>query len=191
MPARRPAHPHHSHPLPAFTLWELLVVMAILSLLTALLLPVLGRAREAGRATACTGHLRQIGLALQMYVDQNRQRFPVMRDRAPDTNAVPATVVLPTPDEVLAEEVGNRAVFRCPSDDARLFETTGSSYAWNSLLNGQPAHDPELFGLRFGATRVPVFFDKERFHKARGDRRAVNYLYADGSVRNLLVLEGP
>lgn len=173
-----------------FTLLELLVVLGILALLAGLLLPGLSRAREAGRATACMGHLRQIGLALQMYVDQNHQRLPVMRDRPPDTNSLPPGPVLPGPDQVLADEVGDVRVFRCPSDTAQLFERTGSSYAWNSLLNGQRADDLQVFGLRFGSSRMPLMFDKEGFHRARGERRAVNYLYADGHIRNLLVLEG-
>jgi prepilin-type N-terminal cleavage/methylation domain-containing protein/prepilin-type processing-associated H-X9-DG protein len=175
---------------PGFTLVELLVVLVILGVLAGLLLPVLGRAREAGRATACMGHLRQIGLALQMYVDQNNQRLPVMRDRPPDTNSLPPGPRLPGPDEVLAAEVGDVRVFRCPSDHAQLFEKTGSSYGWNSLLNGQRADDLQVLGLRFGSSRMPVMFDKEGFHRARGERRAVNYLYADGHIRNLLVLEG-
>jgi prepilin-type processing-associated H-X9-DG protein len=33
-------------------------------------------------------------------------------------------------------------------------------------------------------------FDKDRFHKARGPRKEVNYLYADGHIRNLLAIEG-
>lgn len=174
----------------AFTLLELLVVLAVLSILAALLLPTLGRARESGRAAACMGHLRQLGLALQMYVDENGQRFPRMRDRPLEAHGWPEVEPLPPPHEVLADHLQSPGVFRCPSDDQRVYERSGSSYGWNSLLNGQPAHDPEMFGIRFGVTRVPVMFDKERFHRARGEGRGVNYLYADGSIRNLLVLEG-
>jgi prepilin-type N-terminal cleavage/methylation domain-containing protein/prepilin-type processing-associated H-X9-DG protein len=52
-----------------FTLIELLVVIAIIALLAAMLLPVLGRAQEAGRTAACKSNLRQYGVALRMYVD--------------------------------------------------------------------------------------------------------------------------
>jgi len=48
----------------AFTLVELLVVMAVIGILVALLLPVLGAARESARSTECQGRLKQIGLAL-------------------------------------------------------------------------------------------------------------------------------
>src|SRR5439155_23596548 len=60
----------------AFTLVELLVVLAIIALLIALLLPAIQRAREAANATFCKNNLRQIALGLVQYHDQ-RGKFPV------------------------------------------------------------------------------------------------------------------
>lgn len=176
-------------PTASFTLIELLVVMAVLGLLASLLLPALGRAKEAGRATACLSNLRQIGLALQLYVDANNNRLPVMRDRPLDTDP-PPTTALPSVDQVLSNELGNLRVLRCPSDRQQIYERTGSSYSWNSLLNGQNADNLSIFNLHFGSSQIPVMFDKEAFHKARGENKGVNYLYADGHIKNLLVIHG-
>jgi len=172
-----------------FTLIELLVVIAIIGILAALLMPALGRAKEAGRSTACIGNLRQIGVALQVYVDSNNNRLPFMRDQLTITNQ-PPTNTLSGVEVVLKDQLGNVNVLRCPSDRAQLFEGTGSSYAWNSLLNGQRADHLEVFGMQFDPHAIPVFFDKEAFHAARGEKKGVNYLYADGHIKNLLAIEG-
>lgn len=172
-----------------FTLVELLVVISIIGILAGLLLPALGRAKETARATVCLSNLRQIGVSLQIYVQENDNRLPVMRDQLAGTKP-PTTNALPGPEVVLKRELGNTDVLRCLSDRQRLFEETGSSYAWNSLLNGQRDDQLTVFGMHFDPHATPVFYDKEGFHAARGPAKAVNYLYADGHIRNLLAIEG-
>ena len=173
----------------SFTLVELLVVLAIISVLAGLLLPVISKAKEAGRATACLSNLRQIGIALQLYVQDNNNRLPVMRDKSFDTNA-PPTNALPGPDVTLSNYLGAVKVLGCPSDRKRIYEQTASSYAWNSLLNGQDAEQLKVLNMDFDPHQIPVFFDKEAFHSARGQKKGVNYLYADGHIKNLLAIEG-
>ncbi|HEX41858.1 MAG TPA: type II secretion system protein [Phycisphaerales bacterium] len=60
----------------AFTLIELLVVIAIIAVLMAVLLPALAAARMQGKRIASAGNLRQIGLAIEMYAQDNRGLFP-------------------------------------------------------------------------------------------------------------------
>ena len=55
----------------AFTLLELLVVIAIIAILAALLLPVLSNARKKGQGIACLNNLRQLSIACKMYADDN------------------------------------------------------------------------------------------------------------------------
>ncbi|MGB9626765.1 MAG: DUF1559 domain-containing protein [Phycisphaerae bacterium] len=61
---------------PAFTLIEMLVVVAIIVLLAAILIPSALGAREAARATACLSNLKQMGHAVQMYTQDNRSILP-------------------------------------------------------------------------------------------------------------------
>ena len=90
---------------------------------------------------------------------------------------------------MLAVQLGNTNVLRCPSDNDQIFERTGSSYGWNSLLNGQDAdHLQELMFIT-NPHEIHLVYDKEAFHKARGPNKGVNYLYADGHIKNLLVIE--
>jgi prepilin-type N-terminal cleavage/methylation domain-containing protein/prepilin-type processing-associated H-X9-DG protein len=60
----------------AFTLIELLVATAIIAILASLLLTVLSRSKATARSASCKNHLHQMGLALQMYVNENAAKYP-------------------------------------------------------------------------------------------------------------------
>jgi prepilin-type N-terminal cleavage/methylation domain-containing protein/prepilin-type processing-associated H-X9-DG protein len=64
----------------AFTLFELLVVVAIVGILAALLLPALARSRRLAARTACLSQLKQHGVAWRIFLDDHEGRFPDRRD---------------------------------------------------------------------------------------------------------------
>lgn len=171
----------------AFTLVELLVVLAVIGVLAALLFPALVGAKEGAKSTACLNNLHQIGIGLQLYVQENQNLLPVMQNVGtngpPPTNGPPINVVL------LPFVGGNSNVFACPSDTENLFVLTGTSYYWNNVLNGQDADHLTIMNLPYPQNQIPVVFDKDKFHIARGSTRAVNYLYADGHIKNLMEMQ--
>lgn len=172
----------------AFTLIELLVVIGIVGVLAAMLLPVLSKGKQSAQSVACISNLRQIGIALTAYVQDNQDRLPICAGYLPSqmTNLPPITTTL------FANQKTNR-LFQCPSDRS-LFDTELTSYEWNFWLNDAPYSAPEwsriytnearvivdsLFGSR---TDTPLMGDADPFHGAHGMYAGKNALYFDGRV---------
>jgi prepilin-type N-terminal cleavage/methylation domain-containing protein len=177
--------PHCASDSVGFTLVELLVALGVIAILAALLLPALSRGKESARGLSCLSNLHQIGIGLQLYVSDNANRLPTAFDWSSSS-----TTNSPLINRVLFPHIGNSNVFRCVSDRQGVFEATGSSYSWNFLLNGQDADHLRLLGLDFNPHQVPLVFDKEEFHKARGAGKGKNFLYADQHIKNLMELQG-
>ncbi len=160
----------------AFTLIELLVVIAIVSLLCGVLVPVVGKARAHARRGACRSQLHGAGMALRMYVDENRNLMPVAAQ-------VPSEEPnLPSITEVLLPYLKDREVMHCPADRGQsYFEKEGTSYEYPHLLRGRSV-DRSFLGKRWGETSTPVLFDFTSFHDRPGRPGAMNFLFGDGHV---------
>ena len=124
----------------AFTLIELLVVIAIIGILAALLLPVLSRAKKQARNITCISQLRQLAIATRLYAENSGGRLPA----AELLPSAPSDPPLPRICDLLGPYVGKASgtnsstlVFKCPADNDWFFEVEGSSYQWNTALNGK------------------------------------------------------
>jgi len=127
-----------STPAAGFTLIELLVVIAIIALLAAMLFPVLSRAREKGRQTACASNMRQIGMALQMYYQDHTEILPGGAADAP--NFVEPTAPVNFLGALLPYTNSNQ-IFACPSAERSTgadapTEFSDTSYSGNGALAG-------------------------------------------------------
>lgn len=155
-------------PRPGFTLIELLVVVAIIVILIAILLPSLAQARESAKAVACGSNLRQIGLGINMYEqDQNGFIPPVIVVNAlgqtpigPPKNAYFWNDVLwfyiSSVQEIPTEVSGvrPRGVFACPSSQCVSTNGARSDYA-RSYYTGESCYDHGCPTMKIAVVQQP------------------------------------
>ncbi len=159
-----------------FTLLEMLTAVAIIAILAGVGVPGYLRIKRQARAHLCTANLRHLGMGLNLYLGDHNLIMPTLAPAREDKN----DDSLPTIDTVLLEYVDSEESFRCASDYEGFWEKTGSSYFWNSLVNGQAMGNMNFMGLTKNQSGIPLISDKENFHKHIGHE--VNILYADGHV---------
>ncbi|MCC7377391.1 MAG: type II secretion system protein [Verrucomicrobiales bacterium] len=189
----------------AFTLVELLLVIAIVGILASLMVPALGRAKAQAQSAACMNNLRQLGIATRLYADDFQERLP-SAEILP-TQPVDPQRPLPRICDVLATYVGKTAgtntsggtVFKCPLDKAGRFAAEGSSYEWNAELNGvridETRTDSAFLLLRQGDISggitnfvltlppgtTPLLLDYDGVHP-RSSKSGKNVVFMDGHV---------
>jgi prepilin-type processing-associated H-X9-DG protein len=181
----------HRRPL-AISLVETLVVVAVLGLLIALLLPAVGRAREASRFTQCRGFLKQLGLALHNYHDKH-QCFPsgiTASDFGPQFNdhsqfvaaaqvcerpelprVTGLTLILPYMEEHAVYQVYNMQVACCARENA----TAVSNVVKGFVCPSNPRH--------LNRFRVPYYL-------GTGEVGPTDYVFSMGGV-GILTRDNP
>ncbi len=118
-----------------FTLIELLVVIAIIAVLASMLLPALGKARQKAQHVTCTSNLKQIGMAVLLYIDEHDDWFPgMLQSSGPFINDLSPYLKARTPtgsNFIYARSPSDVHVYWCPTynpEDARY--VSGSTTYW-------------------------------------------------------------
>lgn len=103
----------------AFTLVEILVVVAIIAILAGILFPVFARAREGARRSSCQSNLKQLGLGVAQYVQDYNNKYPVLEDSGDGGMFSTGTPLALSNKKTWADRIlpyiKNRQVFHCPS----------------------------------------------------------------------------
>ena len=194
-----------------FSLVEMLVVLSILSLLAALLFPVLLTVRGKARSSVCASNLRQIGLAVDIYSQDYDSFFPYAVDPidrvSPQLWSSVPTFAADIPSigliqDVLHPYVQNPEVFHCPADIGfsaadfpqvslpsfpTAYQSNGTSYCYRTELAATHAQQG---GLRSPTETVMLCDAVGYWHGTLVPIASrYNLLYADGHVKNVNVDE--
>lgn len=171
----------------AFSLIELIVVIAIIGILAVLVTPQYQKFLARSESVACMNNLRQIGIAVLGYVGENNSKYPIIEPNPEDPLYEPEAEATPMLEAL--EPYGlSSALLKCPSDSKYIIER-GMSYQWRPIVDDENSNAPKIYGGRRGASvrvirpgRVTICTDFTGVHFGR-----MNRLYADGHVKAQLV----
>jgi len=159
----------------AFTLVELLVTIAIIIALAAITIPISRYGIARARASACTGNLRSIGIAIESYLQDHNDVMPNLEAARSSKDED-----LPVLETVLNEYLPDPDAFHCPADSVE-FARSGCSYLWNNTQSGRHKLKLSFFGIEGDPQSIPLVTDKEAWHPGEN---GVNILYADYHLSN-------
>lgn len=142
-----------------FTLVELLTVIAIVGILAAILIPVVGRARDSAKATQCLSNLRQMGTAARLYSHDNKNWTPPLGYKFfqavwPYAYSTSKTIAISGSD--LPPDLAG-SIFECSkaTDDSAPTVTTKRSYGINSYLGPNTSADKTTMGVPLNLIATP------------------------------------
>ena len=146
----------------AFTLIEILIVVAIIALLAAILFPVFSRARENARRSSCTSNLKQLALGMLQYAQDYDERYFCSQLYPP---IVVGGVTIQAASSgywfnLLAPYTKNTQLFHCPDvSNTPYIAALWSNYNWNitgTYNNGNPATKGNGFGFTYWDPTTPT-----------------------------------
>jgi len=153
----------------AFTLVELLVVMAIITVITALLLTAIGRAKASAQAVACRNNLKQWGVATLLFVAENQDHLP--KDGTPNGTSVnegwyidlPLILQIPTyhqmPWRTNAGIDPGHCIWICPANPRRSSGSMLFHYCLNEHVNESGSGNQATLGSITRPTQTVWLFD--------------------------------
>ncbi len=189
------ANPGHLYKKKGFTLIELLVVIAITGILAGILLPAINKVKESGKRALCSNNFRQIGLALQLYADDNNGFTPLPRNLFAgytfNANLMTAGGQTTSIGSLFPRYLEDPDVFFCPS--ANWAKGT-ASYNPDNMTNNiactstyltvaRPANfsDPP-FSLESVKNKI-ISVDCPNYVNRKNHETGFNVLWGDASVR--------
>ena len=151
---------------PAFTLIELLVVIAIIAILAGMLLPALSHTKRKAHLAICLSNLKQIGLAMELYTENNSEQFPYSGRGWPFMPYVDVWKLL-----VPELPTNNRSFFHCPADRGR-----GGGTNFELITYWKEKGDATYDGLRTNDLLCPnSYFYFAQFYHGDLDTDAFEY----------------